>query len=159
MQRILALLVALAVVASSCSDDTDDASDSEETTTTTQSTTTIEATTTSSATTTTTEPPPFVADVTPRECAITDETESECWWVTVPVHHDDPTGPTYALSVTQLVSPSADPGPPVIYLSGGPGGRGGNPFAWAESPMREDRDVYVWDQRGTGDSEPDTECP
>lgn len=125
---------------------------------TTTSTTTT--TSTASSTPTSTTGAPGVDPVaTPRDCEADDVYDAECWWVTVPVHHDDPDGPTYDLAVTRLRSPAADPGPPVVYLSGGPGYPGGDPMVWGESSMLVERDVIVYDQRGTGISSPDMQCP
>ena len=52
---------------------------------------------------------------------------------------------------------------PVIYLEGGPGGNAleglevsGGVFL---EPLNENRDVIVFDQRGTGFSEPALSCP
>lgn len=76
----------------------------------------------------------------------------------MPVNHDNPTGPTYDLAVTRLRSPADEPGEPVIYLSGGPGWAGGTVEFWSRGPLVAERDVIVWDQRGTGESTPSTEC-
>ena len=88
------------------------------------------------------------------------EIRYECHWVTVPEHHAGLDGDTFRLAVTVLHSTAADPAPdPVVYISGGPGGPGGSPNVWSKSPFLAERDVILYDQRGTGSSEPDLECP
>ncbi|GJM38913.1 MAG: hypothetical protein DHS20C19_22800 [Acidimicrobiales bacterium] len=79
--------------------------------------------------------------------------------MTVPVQHEDPSGPTYDLAVTRLHAATDTPGPPVVYLSGGPGYPGGDPDVWGNSTMLAERDVIVYDQRGTGSSTPNMQCP
>lgn len=68
------------------------------------------------------------------------------------------------LAVAILRSPAADPSPdPVVFLQGGPGGA---TVRFAEritrsplwSAIRERRDLVIWDQRGTGYSDPSF-CP
>lgn len=84
----------------------------------------------------------------------------DCWWLVVPANRTDYDGTDLRLEVTVLHSTGDDPSPdPVIYLSGGPGYPGGSARYWSATPLIEERDVIVWDQRGTGDSEPDLECP
>ena len=84
-----------------------------------------------------------------------------CHRLTVPEHRGDRyDGDTLRLSVTVLKSTADNPAPdPVVYLSGGPGGRGGWPSFWATTPFIERGDVIVYEQRGTGASDPDMECP
>jgi pimeloyl-ACP methyl ester carboxylesterase len=65
------------------------------------------------------------------------------------------------LPVLRLRSTSPRPGPPIIFLSGGPGNAGltsarGEIFPFLLS-LRSHADVIVYDQRGTGRSEPSLE--
>jgi pimeloyl-ACP methyl ester carboxylesterase len=64
------------------------------------------------------------------------------------------------LAVAILPARAAEPLPdPVLYLHGGPGGRAvGLPAPWFESRLRDERDIILLDQRGSGLSEP-TLCP
>ncbi len=65
---------------------------------------------------------------------------------------------TIALKFVRFPATTDDPGPPLVYLAGGPGGSG----IWAARgrrfelfmKLRELGDVIAWDQRGTGLSEP-----
>jgi len=66
------------------------------------------------------------------------------------------------LHYVRFPSTSKNPGPPIIYLAGGPGGSG---IATAKHyryelfmAMREVADVIAFDQRGTGDSDSLPEC-
>ena len=70
---------------------------------------------------------------------------------------------TIVLAFVRFASTSARPGPPIIYLAGGPGGSG---IALARGPrfpvfmaMRAAGDVIALDQRGTGLSMPNLACP
>lgn len=87
-----------------------------------------------------------------------------CGYLTVPENRADPAGRTIRLHVAIFPSRSANPLPdPVVYLEGGPGG---NPLELAPftfqpwfSDLAVERDVIIFDQRGTGYSEPALDCP
>jgi len=83
-----------------------------------------------------------------------------CGTVTVPENRADPTGRQVRLAVT-VIPALTDPLPdPIIYLSGGPGGRASFLlYRWLNHPMRVNRDVILLDQRGTGFSTPSLNCP
>ena len=84
----------------------------------------------------------------------------ECHWLVVPANRETGGDDTYRLAVTVLRSPNPEPAAdPLVYLSGGPGYDGGTPSYWSASPFIADRDVIVYDQRGTGASDPDLQCP
>ena len=80
----------------------------------------------------------------------------------VPRHHAEPDGDTFTLHFVRFASTSPNPGPPIVYLAGGPGGSG---IDAAEGPrfelftaLREVADVIALDQRGTGASAVDPDC-
>ncbi len=83
--------------------------------------------------------------------------------LTVPELHAHPEGRSIAIAFLRLRSPSTAPGPPVVFLPGGPGYPG---TLLARAPaytrlfekLREQSDVYVLDQRGAGLSEPTLQC-
>jgi pimeloyl-ACP methyl ester carboxylesterase len=80
----------------------------------------------------------------------------ECAYVTVPVRYGDPSAGSMqlAVAVIRATAPQAQPDP-VLYLAGGPGG--GALYTidlWVDQPFARDRDVILFDQRGTGFSEP-----
>ena len=89
---------------------------------------------------------------------------AECGYLTVPADYDDPTAGTFELAVA--VFPAAGERTsdiPVVYLEGGPGGNAlealevsGGAFL---APLNENRDVVIFDQRGTGFSQPALGCP
>ncbi len=88
----------------------------------------------------------------------------ECGWLTVPEDHAKPDGKTIKLAVARFKSDAANPAPdPIVYLEGGPGG---SPlhgtalqFDTLFGPLAAKRDVILFDQRGTGYSQPDLSCP
>ncbi|MBN1565331.1 MAG: alpha/beta fold hydrolase [Anaerolineae bacterium] len=84
----------------------------------------------------------------------------ECGWMIVPQQRSDPNGPQVELAFAILAATGANPAPdPIIYLEGGPGGSGLSGIdAWYDSPLRQDRDIIVLDQRGTGYSYPFLGC-
>ncbi|WP_426574813.1 alpha/beta hydrolase [Aquihabitans sp. McL0605] len=84
-----------------------------------------------------------------------------CGTVAVPENRLDPDSRMIQLAVATLHSTSPDPKPdPVVRLEGGPGFSSladvGND---ATSPVLDDRDYILWDQRGTGFSKPNLDCP
>jgi pimeloyl-ACP methyl ester carboxylesterase len=81
----------------------------------------------------------------------------------VPEQYDHPNGRKIKLAFLRLKSTSRQPGPPVIYLAGGPGG---SAIRLAKGPrgrvflaMREAGDVIALEQRGVGLSQPNLDCP
>ncbi len=86
---------------------------------------------------------------------------TECGWLTVPAQHADPAGPTIELGVVVLKgngeSPQADP---LVMAQGGPGGSTIDSYAglMQDSPLRRDRDIVLFDQRGTTHTKPALQC-
>ncbi len=80
----------------------------------------------------------------------------------VPLRHDDPQQGSTTLSFVRFPATTSNPGPPLIYLAGGPGGSGIATAAGARFPLfmalREVGDVIALDQRGTGQSAPPPPC-
>lgn len=83
--------------------------------------------------------------------------------LTVPADRRDPRGVQLALSFIVFPSTARKPGPPIVFLAGGPGGSGieearGEGFPLFDA-LRARADVIAFDQRGTGASEPvDATC-
>lgn len=100
----------------------------------------------------------------PFEVAGPEDGKLDCGTLIVPENRDRAGGRTLRLAVAILRSSSPTPRQdPVVFLSGGPGGafvRFTRQFADGElfRAIRAERDLVVWDQRGTGYSEP-TLCP
>ncbi len=84
----------------------------------------------------------------------------ECGYLIVPENRQANNGNTIALAVAIFYSWSDSPQPdPIIYLEGGPGGSAlTGADLWLDSVFRNDRDIIVFDQRGTGFSEPSLNC-
>lgn len=88
-----------------------------------------------------------------------------CGYLTVPENRDDvANGRTVQLHVAIFSSESANPAPdPIIYLDGGPGGDALEivPLAFEErfAPFLANHTFIMFDQRGTGFSEPSLACP
>ena len=84
----------------------------------------------------------------------------ECGILTVPENRVNPNGNVVEIPVAIIRSTAPNPAPdPIIYLEGGPGGSAlTGADAWYESPLRAERDIILFDQRGTGYSNPSLNC-
>jgi len=80
----------------------------------------------------------------------------------VPEKRQAPSERTIKLKLVRFRSTSQNPGPPIVYLAGGPGGSGIGAAKGPRFPLfmalREFGDVIALDQRGTGESEPKMRC-
>ena len=85
-----------------------------------------------------------------------------CGTVTVPENYDEPDGNQIDLAFAVLKSTSLSPVPdPLIYLHGGPGAAELRSLAKMTerfAPIRQSRDVVIFDQRGTGYSNERLTC-
>lgn len=87
----------------------------------------------------------------------------ECGYVRVPELHQNPTGPTIQLAVMIIRSTSVDREPdPIVMLQGGPGGSTIDTYAQivltTAQSLHANRDVVLFDQRGTLYSKPTLAC-
>ncbi len=78
----------------------------------------------------------------------------ECGQIEVPEDHHSPQG---TIQITYVVLKAKDPqgAHPLIYFTGGPGGAtltAGSLRNWYENPLRENRDLVLFDQRGINHS-------
>lgn len=82
------------------------------------------------------------------------ETDAERGFFEVPEDRRDPASRRISLSYVRFPSTAARPGPPIIYLAGGPGGTATGTATGPRFPifmaLREVADVIAFDQRGTG---------
>lgn len=80
----------------------------------------------------------------------------------VPQNRAKPDSRMLTLRFVRFRSTSPNPGPPIVYLAGGPGGAGTGAAAGTRFPMfmalREFGDVIAYDARGVHKSEPDAQC-
>jgi pimeloyl-ACP methyl ester carboxylesterase len=90
--------------------------------------------------------------------------EVECGWLLAPEDRSNPdNGKTVQLHVAIFhTQAEGAPDDPIVYLEGGPGGDAleAIPFTFTQAfaPFVENRDFIMFDQRGTGFSEPSLEC-
>ncbi|MDQ3124361.1 MAG: alpha/beta hydrolase [Pseudomonadota bacterium] len=82
------------------------------------------------------------------------ETDAERGFFEVPEDRRDPASRRISLSYVRFPSTAARPGPPIVYLAGGPGGAATGAATGPRFPifmaLREVADVIAFDQRGTG---------
>lgn len=82
------------------------------------------------------------------------ETDAERGFFEVPEDRRDPRSRKIRLSYVRFASTAAKPGPPIVYLAGGPGGVATRALAGPRfsimMALREVADVIAFEQRGTG---------
>jgi pimeloyl-ACP methyl ester carboxylesterase len=97
-------------------------------------------------------------DAVPRfeegDCTVSlsDDTGVSCGMLIVPLDYDDPDGEVIRVPVVRIEALSTSPdSDPVVMLQGGPGGSSIDYFTepMLYHPLRETRDIYMIDQRGT----------
>jgi pimeloyl-ACP methyl ester carboxylesterase len=86
-----------------------------------------------------------------------------CGLLSVPENRANPSSPMIELAVAVFKSTNPNPQPdPVIYLEGGPGGHAlqAIPLTFEDyfAPILDERDLIMFDQRGTGYSKPSLAC-
>lgn len=83
-----------------------------------------------------------------------EKTDAERGYFEVPEDRRDPRSRKIRLSYVRFASTAARPGPPIVYLAGGPGGEGTGAATGPRFPifmaLRAVADVIAFDQRGTG---------
>ncbi|HJQ68423.1 MAG TPA: alpha/beta hydrolase [Blastocatellia bacterium] len=91
-----------------------------------------------------------------------EKVDAELGVLTVPENRTDPQSNLIELAFVRFKSTSKNPGPPIVYLAGGPGGSGIGAARGSRFPlfmaMREIGDVIAFDQRGVGMSKPNLGC-
>lgn len=89
--------------------------------------------------------------------------DAELGWLTVSENRHKKHSNPVDLAFIRFKSTAKNPGPPIVYLAGGPGGSGISAAKGLRFPLfmalREFGDVIAIDQRGTGISKPSTFCP
>lgn len=96
------------------------------------------------------------------EAASKDKVDAELGHLFVPENRRNPNSKLIELVFVRFKSTSPNPGPPIIYLAGGPGTSGIASARGARFPvfqaMREIGDVIALDQRSVGMSKPNLNC-
>jgi len=89
--------------------------------------------------------------------------DGELGRLTVPERHDAPGGHPIELAFVRFRSTAAAPGPPIIWLAGGPSDYGTDdiegPYLELVRAFQTVGDVIALDQRGTGLTRPRLDCP
>ena len=88
--------------------------------------------------------------------------DAEFGTLLVPENRSNPESNLIELAFVRFKSTAKNPGPPIVYLAGGPGGSGIFAAKGSRFPLfmalREIGDVIAFDQRGTGFSKPNLGC-
>ena len=91
-----------------------------------------------------------------------EKVEAEFGTLFVPENRSNPESNLIELAFVRFKSTAKNPGPPIVYLAGGPGGSGIGAATGSRFPLfmalREIADVIAFDQRGTGYSKPNLGC-
>lgn len=98
---------------------------------------------------------PFISFVKPKMLGF------ECGYVTVPEQHAQPDGPTLRLPVAILRAPDGPAHPDPLFLAqGGPGGDAFGVFSLTAPQLAQtfNRDIVIFNQRGTLYAEPSLVC-
>ena len=86
---------------------------------------------------------------------------AQCHRLDVPADWSDPSSARVSLPIAVL--PASGPAArddAIVIPAGGPGGEAlGAAGYWRESALARDRDIVLYDQRGTGQAQPGLECP
>lgn len=91
-----------------------------------------------------------------------EKVDSEFGTLLVPENRSNPESNLIELAFVRFKNTSKNPGPPIVYLAGGPGGSGIGTATGSRFPLfmalREIGDVIAFDQRGTGYAKPNLGC-
>jgi pimeloyl-ACP methyl ester carboxylesterase len=91
-----------------------------------------------------------------------DKVDSELGTFFVPENRSNPDSAQIEIAFVRFKSTAKNPGNPIVYLAGGPGGSGTGAALGSRFPLfmalREVADVIAYDQRGTGRSQRDIPC-
>ncbi|HEV7843961.1 MAG TPA: alpha/beta hydrolase, partial [Pyrinomonadaceae bacterium] len=100
---------------------------------------------------------PYVFENSKKE-----KVDAEFGVLLVPENRQNPRSNLIELAFVRFKSTAQNPGAPIVYLAGGPGGSGTGTATGSRFPlfmaMREIGDVIAFDQRGTGMSKPNLTC-
>ncbi len=97
-----------------------------------------------------------------RECpfSVPADRSADCYTLIVPLDRTQPERGEVELPVAVLHPPGPSTRPPALFLHGGPGGHAvASGKFWLSSPLAEDGELVLFDQRGSGLAEPSLDCP
>ena len=104
--------------------------------------------------------PWFTPTLRERECPAGHPDNAECSTFTIAADRQDPDGGMIELPVVVLRASGRAPMPDALVIpAGGPGYPGADALGWGGSPFIAQRDIVLYDQRGTGSAMPSLECP
>ena len=107
------------------------------------------------------EPAPCMFEIPLLSFLSPEQLGYNCGYVIVPEQHEDPSGPVIRLPVAILPAAGTASRPDPLFLAqGGPGGDAFQIFALVapELSMAADRDIVIFNQRGTLHAEPSLVC-
>lgn len=91
-----------------------------------------------------------------------EKVDSQFGTLLVPENRSNPASNLIEVAFVRFKSTAKNPGPPIVYLAGGPGGSGIGTATGSRFPLfmalREIGDVIAFDQRGAGYSKPNLGC-
>ena len=91
-----------------------------------------------------------------------EKVDAEFGTLLVPENRSNPESNLIEVAFVRFKSTAKNPGPPIVYLAGGPGGSGIFAAKGSRFPLfmalREIADVIAYDQRGVGFSKPNLSC-
>ena len=91
-----------------------------------------------------------------------EKVDAEFGTLLVPENRSNPESNLIEVAFVRFKSTAKNPGPPIVYLAGGPGGSGIFAAKGSRFPLfmalREIGDVIAYDQRGTGFAKPNLGC-
>ena len=121
------------------------------------------STSTPPSSTTTTTTPRYTPVFAKTDCndEVPKDTRIECGTLTVPEDRSKPDGRKVVLPVATVHTADPNPSPdPVVYFSGGPGAPAlEDAVGFLHKGHTGNRDVILFDQRGTGRADPSLDCP
>jgi pimeloyl-ACP methyl ester carboxylesterase len=100
--------------------------------------------------------------VEPSHCPIEvpEDADLECGYLVAPENYAEPNGRLIRMPYVILHSTGPNPDPtPLLYTAGGPGYSSMSTVGgWARSPLLENRDIIIFEQRGNLYAQPALEC-
>jgi len=102
---------------------------------------------------------PYV-ETSPCPIEVPEDADLECGYLVAPENYAEPDGRIVRMPYVILHSTGPNPDPtPLLYTAGGPGYSSMSTVGgWAQSPLLEDRDIIIFEQRGNLYAQPALTC-